>query len=630
MSIISRAFDNNGAPASDKPYVFAPSAGFPHVGFRAVIDFQAPMPPVAAEPMIKPWQPPFRLPSGPVIADPRRVSAASGHGCIVFAMGETPFEDAAADSVAESWLQAYVRDGVDMFTRARQAHAVVLIDFGRKKVLAGVDRFARESLCYTVDRGALIVSDRADGCATGSTNLNLQALYDYLSFHVVPTPLTIFQHVYRLPGAHHLSFDGKHVDVHRSWTPQFVEWGDVNYAALKDEFYGLLGDAVSMRLARAKHIGCFLSGGTDSSTVVGMVGKVRGESAQSFSIGFDAEGYDEMSYARIAAKAFKADHHEYYVTPDDVRNDMPKVAAYYDQPFGNSSALAGYHCARVAKQAGVTMMFAGDGGDELFGGNTRYAEQKLFLPYEALPSWLRSGVIEPMMLDKPWMKQVPGLRQLSGYVRYGRMPMPDRMEAFNLLDWLGADKLLTGELLSKVDIQHPRQLQREVYNSHQADNQANRMMAYDWRFTLADNDLPKVNGTTRMAGVDVCYPLLDDKLLEFSLKLPPSYKIKGRKLRWFFKEALRGFLPDEILTKSKHGFGLPFGPWLHKDPQMQAMAEEAIASLSELRLVNADFTRHVLKDRMGEHPGYVGSIIWVLMMLAFWLDANGKKRSIQL
>ena len=125
--------------------------------------------------------------------------------------------------------------------------------------------------------------------------------------------------------------------------------------------------------------------------------------------------------------------------------------------------------------------------------------------------------------------------------------------------------------------------------------------------------------TLTMAGMEVGFPLLDTRLLDFSLKLPTSYKVKGLKLRWFFKEALRGFLPDEILTKKKHGFGLPFGPWAVKDAALNALAAESLRGIVARGIVRADFVEILLTRRLQEHAGYYGEMVWILMMLEQWL-----------
>ena len=150
----------------------------------------------------------------------------------------------------------------------------------------------------------------------------------------------------------------------------------------------------------------------------------------------------------------------------------------------------------------------------------------------------------------------------------------------------------------------------------------NRMLAYDWRYTLADSDLPKVRGATSMAGIEVGYPLLGDRLTDFSMSLPPDWKLRRFKLRWFFKEALRGFLPDEILTKKKQGFGLPFGVWATRNPELKQLAEESLLSLAGRGIVRTDFVLGLFSEHLPEHPGYYGEMVWILMMLEQWIRGH--------
>ena len=276
---------------------------------------------------------------------------------------------------------------------------------------------------------------------------------------------------------------------------------------------------------------------------------------------------------------FGTDHHEYYITPDDLVERIPRVAASFDQPFGNSSALPAYFCARLAHDDGVTRMLAGDGGDELFGGNSRYAPTSCSPPTSVCPASLKRSLIEPLALGLP-LRAVPLLRKGARYVEIARMPVPGRMQLYNLLTRMGPASVFTPEFLAAGRRRANRTgaSSRPMTRRHRPST-LNRMLAYDWKYILADNDLPKVTGTATLGGVDVGFPLLDDRLLDFSLGLPPELKVRGRKLRYFFKEALRGFLPDEIIAKKKHGFGLPFGVWLMRDP---ALRDFALASINAL------------------------------------------------
>lgn len=500
------------------------------------------------------------------------------------------------------------------------AFAVAMRDAASGSTVLAVDRFGIHSLCYRLDGTALRFAERADSLANTSVDLAPQAIHDYLYFHAIPSPRTVFNGVFRLPPGHFAVFDGKTLTVERYWTPSFTEARTASFADLRDEFRRLLRDAVANELDGGK-AACFLSGGTDSSTVAGMIREAIGRPAATYSIGFEAEGYDEMAYARLAARHFGCEHHEYYVTPDDLVRSIADVAAHYDQPFGNSSALPAYYCAKMARDDGVTKILAGDGGDELFGGNSRYAKQRVFGWYHQLPGGLRRALIEPMFASTS-VARLPLMGKAASYVEQAKVPMPDRQQMYNLLLRLGVADVLTPGFIDCIDQGDPGRQQRSVWAAARTDSELNRTLAYDWRYTLAESDLPKVCGTTRLAGIDVGFPMLDAGLLEFSLRLPADYKLKGLKLRWFFKEALRGFLPDEILTKKKQGFGLPFGVWVTRHAALRALASDSLGSLSTRGIVRPEFIRTLLDHRLAEHPGYYGEMVWILMMLEQWLQRH--------
>lgn len=489
------------------------------------------------------------------------------------------------------------------------------------RVFLAVDRFAVHTLCYRVVDGDLHFAARADELVSGNPPIDPQALFDYLYFHAIPSPRTVFAGVHRVPAGHYVLFENGRLTTGRHWVPTFVPPSKrPSFAALKEEFRALLRASVKRRLDGSQPAS-FLSGGTDSSTIAGVIREVCGEPAHCYSIGFEAEGYDEMQYARIAAKHFGAVHHEYYVTPDDLVRSIPEVAASYDQPFGNSSALPAFYCAKFAREHGATRLLAGDGGDELFGGNSRYAKQRIFGWYGGVPGALRTGLIEPLLGAKP-IASLPLLRKGASYVEQARVPMPDRLQMYNLLRRLGTENVLTADFLARVDEGSPLSHQRAVWAEARAEHEIDRTLAYDWRYTLAESDLPKVCGTTRLAGVSVEFPFLDQDLLDFSTKLPPDYKLKGLKLRWFFKEALSDFLPQEIITKRKQGFGLPFGVWSTRHPKLMALAVDSLRSLASRRVVKASFIDELVERYLPAHPGYYGELVWILMIMEQWLQQH--------
>jgi asparagine synthase (glutamine-hydrolysing) len=554
-------------------------------------------------------------------------STSTARGILCAVMGRPHFLDddieelSKTAGIAAALAEAWSNHGSAMPSRLRSSYAVVIVDTERKCVFVAVDRFAIQTLCYRIDAASFTFSNRADCVEGRGGELDPQAIYDYLYFHMIPAPRTIFRQVKRLPAAHSLLIDRDGTHESRHWPLRFDEEHKPPFPLARDNLRHLIRDAVAEECDGQERVGAFLSGGTDSSTVAGMLCQVAGKSAPTYSIGFEAEGYDEMEYARLSAKHFGCDHHEYYVTPADLLESIPVVAKHHDQPFGNSSALPAYYCAKMAKADGCTKLLAGDGGDELFGGNTRYAMQKFLEYYHSVPKGLRQFV-EPLSSSQSSLRKIPGLRQILGYVRHSRVPMPYRLQNMNLLMEMDPRKVFSEDFMVQVNGDEPTKHMQGIWSECSASSLINRMLAFDWRYTLADSDLPKVRGATDMAGIAVAYPLLDDRITDFSMELPHSWKLKGFKLRWFFKEALRGFLPDEVITKKKQGFGLPYGPWMVRDPQLSRLAKQSLQGLVDRGIVQQAFVTDLMDQRLKEHPGYFGNMVWVLMMLELWLQGQ--------
>lgn len=549
---------------------------------------------------------------------------AAGAGGWVVCSGRASFRGSEAQNLARNggdaaaWLHLLSTRGVRALDEAAGAFALAYLDLRSATLILATDRFAVRPLCYSLEGDRLSFSSRADGVPRlHSAEIDVQALFEYIYFHVIPTPSTVFRGVHRLRGGQAVVANAGSLHAPLYWTPKFAPEHGPRLADLEREFLDIIRAGV-VREAQGRKTACFLSGGTDSSTVTGMLAQAIGAAPDAYSIGFDAQGYDEMQFARIAARHFGARHHEYYITPGDLVSGIPRVARHYDQPFGNSSAVPAFYCASQALDDGFDCMLAGDGGDELFGGNSRYAKQRVFAVYDGLPSALRRTVIEPLALGMPLWSKVPLLKKGVSYVRQARLPMPERMETYNLLERLGVNQALTPRFMEAVDAGRPRQQQREVYDESGADL-INAMLAFDWKYTLVDNDLPKVCGTADLAGIAVAFPLLTAELTDFSLRLPPSLKVRGLTLRYFFKRALRDFLPQEILRKRKHGFGLPFGPWLLADAALQELAADSLAGVVDRGLIRQAFVDELLGSRVREVPGYYGGMVWVLMMLEQWL-----------
>ncbi len=528
------------------------------------------------------------------------------------------------ESLATAILRAYRATGLQALEHLQGAFALALaVDDGRESLVA-IDRVGIATLTWCAAGGGLLFGTTADlvnACAGERPGLDPQSLFNYVFLHMVPGPATVFRGQRRLPPGGYVRVAAGLVEEGTYWRMHFDDPARHDLPALKREFLELVERGVAARVGGVR-AGCFLSGGTDSSTIAGMLGRVTRAPARTYSIGFEAAGYDEVEYARMAARHFRTDHHEYYVTPAEVTALAPRIAAYWDQPFGNASAVPTHLCAQLARADGIELLLGGDGGDELFGGNDRYATQAMLAWYERVPRMLRRSVVEPLLERVPGADRIGVLRKARGYVRQATTPMPERMHAYNMVVRTSAEAVFCDDFLATVAPDTPAQLFGAVYRSADARGWLNRVLAVDLRYTLADNDLRKVSSMCDLAGVAVDYPLLDDDLMAFSGRLPAALKLKGLRLRWFFKEALRGFLPDAILRKRKHGFGLPIGVWMRTHAPLRTLMYDAVDSLASRGIVRRSFVERLIAHHRADAPAYWGGEIWVLAQLELWLQAH--------
>ncbi len=564
------------------------------------------------------------------VAGDERTAALLTEGAVTLALsGHARWEHgtvriAEPSEVCRAFLRHYRQIGSEALKSLKGDFALALLDAETGEALLAIDRIGIRNIVWQQEGDSLMFASTADALSAHpgvQREVDHQGIYNYVYFHMIPGPGTAFRGQARLQPGHALHFRRGRPTVQPYWEMHFGEDGPEIVARFKPAFLAALRDGVDTA-ADFGQCGAFLSGGTDSSTVAGLLGGVTGRPARTYSIGFDAEGFDEMEYARLASRHFKTEHHEYYVTPDDVVQAVPMIADVYDQPFGNASAIPTYFCARLAKQDGITRLLGGDGGDELFGGNARYAKQYQLSLYDNIPAALRRGLLEAAVFKLPGGERLPLIRKARSYIEQASLPMPARYETYNLLERLGAANVFTADFLASIDPAHPHALMKETYDSAHAGSLINRMLALDIKFTLADNDLPKVTRMCELAGVDIAYPLLSEPVVDFSATLPPALKLKGTKLRYFFKEALRDFLPNEIITKEKHGFGLPVGSWLQSHPPLRELAGDSLQRLKMRNIVRADFIDSLFSDRMKSHAGYYGTMVWILMMMELWFEKH--------
>ena len=226
-----------------------------------------------------------------------------------------------------------------------------------------------------------------------------------------------------------------------------------------------------------------------------------------------------------------------------------------------------------------------------------------------MPHWIRE--------DAAWP-----LGKLRSYVQQASIPLPKRLHSWNFMFREKPASLFTPEFLARIDPGHPVTVMDATWAEVPDAPVLDKLLYYDWKFVLADNDLRKVGRMCELGGVEVRYPMLDTELMDFSLRVPSNLKIRGQDLRHFYKQAMRGFLPDQIVDKTKHGFGLPFGVWLKTSPPLIRMASDLLAGLATRGLFRPDFLSRIQTLHRDGHPGYYGYVIWDLLMLEQWLRAR--------
>lgn len=520
----------------------------------------------------------------------------------------------------------YRRHGLDFLKRVNGPLALSLYDKQSGRVAVATDRFGMRPVVYLAQGGKVACAGRIGellalpGVDPGP--LDCGALIDYLNLSAVPSPRTVYRGVHKLPPGYLLTLERgesqPRLSCYYDLDYRTASQGDAELLArLPGEVEQAVCAVVAAEQGAGRTVGAFLSGGTDSSTVTGMIARQAG-AVDTFSIGFDEPGYNELDYARIAARTFGARHHEYTVTPADVLEAIPLVSEVYDEPFGNASAIPTYFCARLAREEGIETLLAGDGGDEIFGGNERYAAGKVFSVYHKVPAPLRRGMIEPLVRLAPEFH--PVVAKAKRYLRRANLPQPDRFFSYNPVAALGVENIFSPDFLDQARGHDLNLWARELWEAAAPASELSRQLYLDMKFTITDNDLRKVTGMTEKAGMRVAYPLLDHRLVEFAAGLPDRLKVRGGRLRYAFKESLRGFLPPEIIAKQKHGFGLPIGVWIRtQKPIADFVADALLGPSCGIRpWLREGFLEEIFQLHRDSGATFYGDVIWHLLQLELW------------
>ena len=530
-------------------------------------------------------------------------------------------ETVSSTNVAELIARLYLERGEALFELLHGAFSFALWDIQKQKLLLAVDRMGMKVLYRRWEGSRLLFGSRISvirAAQSASPEPDPRAILQFLVFSGVPAPLSSDRDVDRLSPGTYMRVESGRATEHRYWDLEFPEDGSRAASRWAGELREAMRVAVHRNLegCTQEETGCYLSGGTDSSSVVAFTSEAF-KPAQSFSIAFQESEFNEMDFARTAAARFQTRHFEKFLTAQDACNAIEKIVAYYDEPFANSSAVGSYCCAKLAHENGVTTLLAGDGGDELFGGNQRYERDKYFALYGSLPTWLRRGFIEPIVTRLPLNSGLLSLPRK--YVRRATIPNPRRILSYNFFATTPSVEIFQPEFLEQTGVDHLLAIPERHFSRAKTSSELNRILYMDVKMTLADNDLRKVSGTAEIAGINVRYPLLDDRLADLSGRIPSALKLKRFEKRFIFKQAMKGILPDKILYKKKHGFGVPLAQWLLQNPRMSELVRDTLedSTTRQRGYFRTEFVTR-LKQLHTTQPSYYGEIVWYLVALELW------------
>jgi asparagine synthase (glutamine-hydrolysing) len=525
-------------------------------------------------------------------------------------------------SCAELIARLYRQQGISFIERLNGAFSFALWDEEQQRLVLAIDRLGVNSLYWRKDGDRVLFASRVGAVRSAQeapAEVNPTALVQYMLFSAVPAPLAIYQGIEKLQPGHFLVYESGTIRQKSYWDLEYPESenAEVDYWAREVR--------EGMRAAVHRHLtdldpektGAYLSGGTDSSSVVAFMNE-RHSPVNTFSIFFAEAVYSEIGFARTTAGHFRANHHELSLTSKDTYDAIPKIMEYYDEPFANSSAIGAYHCARMARENGVTTLLAGDGGDELFAGNERYATDKRFALYHRVPAWARKGLIEPFTRLLPQNESRWSLPRR--YVRRANIPLPRRIFSYHLLLSTPAEEMFEPDLLDGVPPATWLNIAEKHFQTAGAKSDLNQLLYLDVKMTLADNDLRKVLGTAELAGVRARFPLLDYQLAELSGRVPAALKMRGFEKRFIFKEAMKEILPREVLYKKKHGFGVPVALWFLQDPRLETLVTDVLTDsrTRQRGYFRPAFLDHLLKLHRGKDAHFYGEMLWYLVALELW------------
>lgn len=518
-------------------------------------------------------------------------------------------------------VQAYEQWGVDCLSKLRGMFAFGLWDQKRRRLLLARDRVGKKPLFYTQVGDRFLFASELQGLLADARvprEVYPPAIDAYLTYGYVPAPHTAFRNIFKLPPAHYLTLDvkpaGFDLRVERYWSLGYLPKLKLDAEEASAELREKLTEAVRLRMISDVPLGAFLSGGIDSSIVVGLMAQLSTQPVKTFSIGFKEAAYNELEHARRIAQRWGTDHHEFIVEPDALAI-LPKLVRHYGEPYADSSAVPTFYVSQLTREH-VTVALNGDGGDESFAGYERYlgnriAEQLQSVPGVAQTARALSRVIPDSINPRS------RVRQARRFLAVAAQPMNERYAR-----WLTFfPKEVKPQLYSRDFLQELNGARDGWLPSLLAGkvglDVVDAAMAVDVESYLPYDLLVKVDITAMANSLEARSPFLDHEVMEFAARLPVGLKLHGRELKWLPKHAFADLLPPENVKRRKMGFGVPVGEWF-RGPLRELLQDALLSPEASQRgyFQAAEVGRLVKQhlDRQADHAFQ----LWSLLMLELW------------
>jgi asparagine synthase (glutamine-hydrolysing) len=535
-------------------------------------------------------------------------------------------------SDTETIIYGYEEWGEDFVQKLRGMFAIALWDSRNQKLLLIRDRIGKKPLYYYLGTDRILFASEIKALLMDKSipkEIDPIALDSYLSFGYVPSPLSIFKAIRKLPPAHIAVCKlGKfsvrqywHLDMENEASPKSEE-------EVLEELRCLFDEAVRLRLISDVPLGAFLSGGVDSSAVVASMAVLIGkEPVKTATIGFSDKGFDELEHARVVAKQYQTDHTEFVVNPDALEV-LEDIVWHLDEPFADASAIPTYYVSKMARQK-VTVALSGDGGDETFAGyiNRYYMNRLEDSVRRKLPGFLKQNILGPMGEIYPKADFLPRpfrLKRFLSNLSHTFEQAYFRDMSFYFLPEM-KEKLYHSDFKSAIKDFNAFDILGDHFKVNRNPDVTTRVQYVDIKTYLPEDILVKVDRMSMAHSLEVRAPILDHKLMEYVGSLPSNLKLKGKESKYIFKKMLEGRLPQNILYRKKQGFSIPLASWLRNE--MRGFVEETLFSSQNglSSFFNLQYIKDLWRRHLNGRQDYAYPL-WGVMMFSLWkrkfLDKN--------